>query len=210
MRSRRVRARTCPDIERNPWQCTSRVRTDVRPQTNWGGNCTVGVHLGECGHYPPPIRDIGEDITHVARRAHGSHALAGRDIARYTLKQLPDPMVFNAKGTVHGGVSATAAELVASAAIWGETSGGGFRSGSLHVNFLRPFIADADSHYRGIRRACGFNSRRRRSASNRIKRQDSGHSTVHRISIDVGAESISLYELLGASGRAADRTSRES
>lgn len=70
-------------------------------------------------------------------------------ISRYTLKQLPDPMVFNAKGTVHGGVSATAAELVASAAIWGETSGGGFRSGSLHVNFLRPFIADADSCYRG-------------------------------------------------------------
>jgi uncharacterized protein (TIGR00369 family) len=65
------------------------------------------------------------------------------------LRQLPDPMVFNAIANVHGGVAATGLELVAAAAIWDATGSGEFRTGSLQVNFLRPFVAGADSRYIG-------------------------------------------------------------
>lgn len=66
-----------------------------------------------------------------------------------TLQQLSDPMVFNEMAHVHGGVAATGVELAAAAAISGATVGADFRSGSLQVNFLRPFLAGGDSRYSG-------------------------------------------------------------
>ncbi|MGV0050597.1 hotdog fold thioesterase [Mycobacterium colombiense] len=65
------------------------------------------------------------------------------------LRQLPDPMVFNAVANVHGGIAAAGLELAAAAAISEATGYDDFRSGSLQVNFLRPFVAGGDSCYSG-------------------------------------------------------------
>ena len=64
------------------------------------------------------------------------------------LQQRPDPMVNNLIGIVHGGVSSAGLELVAAAAINHEQSEP-FRTASIRVNFLRPFIAGAQSVYEG-------------------------------------------------------------
>ena len=61
----------------------------------------------------------------------------------YRLRQHPDPMVNNLIGIVHGGVSSAGLEIVASAAV-NHGRGEPFRTGSLRVNFLRPFFAPAD------------------------------------------------------------------
>ena len=66
----------------------------------------------------------------------------------YRLRQHPDPMINNLIGIVHGGVSSAGLELVAAAAINHDQSEP-FRTGSIRVNFLRPFIAGAQSVYEG-------------------------------------------------------------
>ena len=58
----------------------------------------------------------------------------------YRLRQQADPMVNNLIGIVHGGVSSAGLEIVASAAV-NHGDAGPFRTGSLRVNFLRPFFA---------------------------------------------------------------------
>lgn len=60
------------------------------------------------------------------------------------LRQRPDPIVNNLLGIVHGGVSSAALELVAAAAINHDRSDPQ-RTGSIRVNFLRPFIVAADA-----------------------------------------------------------------
>lgn len=58
----------------------------------------------------------------------------------HRLRQHPDPMVNNLLGIVHGGVSSAGLELVAAAAFnHGQQSP--FRTASLRVNFLRPYVA---------------------------------------------------------------------
>lgn len=58
------------------------------------------------------------------------------------LRQDPDPMVNNMIGIVHGGVSSAGLELVAAAAFnLGQDIP--FRTASIRVNFLRPFLAGA-------------------------------------------------------------------
>jgi uncharacterized protein (TIGR00369 family) len=73
------------------------------------------------------------------------------------LRQHPDPMVNNMIGIVHGGVSSAGLELAAAAAINHEQHRP-FRTASIRVNFLRPFLsntragteaADAGSVYEG-------------------------------------------------------------
>ena len=66
----------------------------------------------------------------------------------YRLHQLPDPMINNLIGIVHGGVSSAGLELVAAAAINHEQSEP-FRTASIRINFLRPFFAGAQSIYEG-------------------------------------------------------------
>jgi uncharacterized protein (TIGR00369 family) len=66
----------------------------------------------------------------------------------YRLRQRPDPMINNLIGIVHGGVSSAGLELVAAAAINHEQSQP-FRTASIRVNFLRPFVAGAQSVYEG-------------------------------------------------------------
>jgi len=71
------------------------------------------------------------------------------------LMQRGDPVLNNIVGTVHGGVSSMGLELVGSAALNsgsdqhqdGDTNQP-YRTGSLRVNFLRPFHGGAQAHYR--------------------------------------------------------------
>lgn len=64
----------------------------------------------------------------------------------YRLRQQPDPMINNLIGIVHGGVSSAGLELVAAAAFNHEQDKP-FRTASIRVNFLRPFVAGAQSFY---------------------------------------------------------------
>jgi uncharacterized protein (TIGR00369 family) len=66
----------------------------------------------------------------------------------HRLRQLPDPMLNNMIGIVHGGVSSAGLELVASAAI-NHDQDRPLRTASIRVNFLRPFLAGAESLYEG-------------------------------------------------------------
>lgn len=62
------------------------------------------------------------------------------------LRQQPDPMLNNLIGIVHGGVSAAGLELAAAGAInHGQHSP--LDTASIRVNFLRPFLAGAQSLY---------------------------------------------------------------
>ncbi|WP_205844263.1 PaaI family thioesterase [Mycolicibacterium sp. GF69] len=65
------------------------------------------------------------------------------------LLQDDDPVLNNSIGIVHGGVSAMALELVASAALNADRPDPPLRTASLHVNFLRPFHSGVESRYTG-------------------------------------------------------------
>jgi uncharacterized protein (TIGR00369 family) len=65
------------------------------------------------------------------------------------LVQLPDPVLNNTLGIVHGGVSAMALELVASAAVNAGRGGQPLNTASVRVNFMRQFRSDPESHYVG-------------------------------------------------------------
>lgn len=60
----------------------------------------------------------------------------------HRLRQVPDPMINNLIGIVHGGVSSAGLELVGSAAFNHEQDPP-LRTESLRVNFLRPFVASS-------------------------------------------------------------------
>lgn len=79
-----------------------------------------------------------------------------RDTDGVVLAQRPDPNLNNDIGIVHGGVASTGLELAASAAINGTDDA--LRTGSLRVNFLRPFFAGADSRYVGTSLRVGRNT----------------------------------------------------
>jgi uncharacterized protein (TIGR00369 family) len=64
----------------------------------------------------------------------------------YRLRQHPDPMVNNLIGIVHGGVSSAGLELAAAAAFNHEQAAP-LRTASIRINFMRPFIAGAQSVY---------------------------------------------------------------
>lgn len=64
----------------------------------------------------------------------------------YRLRQRPDPMINNLIGIVHGGVSSAGLELAAAAA-FNHGQDRPLRTASIRVNFLRPFLAGAQSHY---------------------------------------------------------------
>lgn len=65
------------------------------------------------------------------------------------LSQRADPNLNNDMGIVHGGVAAAGLELAAAAAIGVSGPDDSLRTGSLRVNFLRPFFTGADSRYIG-------------------------------------------------------------
>lgn len=71
------------------------------------------------------------------------------DGGTHRLRQRDDPMVNNLMGMVHGGVSGAALELVGAAAVnyRQETP---IPTASIRVNFLRPFVAGAESVYEAV------------------------------------------------------------
>jgi uncharacterized protein (TIGR00369 family) len=71
------------------------------------------------------------------------------------LSQRVDENLNNAVAIVHGGVAAAGLELAASAAINQNQSDGPLQTGSLRVNFLRPFFAGDHSRYEGMRLRVG-------------------------------------------------------
>jgi uncharacterized protein (TIGR00369 family) len=75
----------------------------------------------------------------------------------YLLAQRPDAIINNLIGIVHGGVSSTGLELVASAAI-NDRQAEPLRTASIRVNFLRPFFAGERSRYVGSVVRVGRNS----------------------------------------------------
>jgi uncharacterized protein (TIGR00369 family) len=74
------------------------------------------------------------------------------------LSQLVDENLNNAVDIVHGGVAAAGLELAASAAINQNHSSGLLQTGSLRVNFLRPFFAGDESRYEGTQLRVGRRS----------------------------------------------------
>ena len=71
------------------------------------------------------------------------------------LSQRVDQNLNNDVDIVHGGVAAAGLELAAAAAINQNRSDGLLQTGSLRVNFLRPFFAGDQSRYEGTRRRAG-------------------------------------------------------
>jgi uncharacterized protein (TIGR00369 family) len=74
---------------------------------------------------------------------------------RVVLSQGVDRNLNNDIDIVHGGVAAAGLELAASAAINRNRSDGPLQTGSLRVNFLRPFFAGDESRYEGTRLRVG-------------------------------------------------------
>jgi uncharacterized protein (TIGR00369 family) len=74
------------------------------------------------------------------------------------LAQRVDQNLNNDIDIVHGGVAAAGLELAASAAINHDRSGGLLQTGSLRVNFLRPFFAGTESRYAGTQLRVGRRS----------------------------------------------------
>lgn len=74
------------------------------------------------------------------------------------LQQLADPVVNNSLGIVHGGVSAMALEMVASAAINEGRAETPLHTASLRVNFLRQFRSGNESRYVGTALRVGRSS----------------------------------------------------
>jgi uncharacterized protein (TIGR00369 family) len=74
------------------------------------------------------------------------------------LSQRVDENLNNAVDIVHGGVAAAGLELAASAAIYQNQSDSLLQTGSLRVNFLRPFFAGDESRYEGTQLRVGRRS----------------------------------------------------
>ncbi|OBB16397.1 phenylacetic acid degradation protein [Mycolicibacterium elephantis] len=89
---------------------------------------------------PPPPVPLAEKMAVTVAEAGG---------ADQVLLQASDPVLNNSLGIVHGGVSAMALEMVASAAINAGRQHEPLRTASLRVNFMREFHSGAESRYVG-------------------------------------------------------------
>lgn len=111
------------------------------------GTATVrSFHINVPGHVVtwPSDADEGTPPTTLEERMSVEVAETGSQAA--VLRQLPDPVVNNSIGIVHGGVSAAGLELVGSAALR-DGSGDAMRTASLRVNYLRQFRGGDESRY---------------------------------------------------------------
>ena len=118
----------------------------------------TGDDIGQCPVLAQACETFlrGEFVASEACEGHVDDPLPPED-GTYLLAQRPDSLINNLIGIVHGGVSSTGLELVASAAI---NSGQPppLRTASIRVNFLRPFVAGARSRYEGTVVRVGRNS----------------------------------------------------
>ncbi|OBG86877.1 phenylacetic acid degradation protein [Mycobacterium sp. E802] len=109
------------------------------------GTATVrSFHIHVPGHLVEWPTDTTEGTPPATLQDRMSVEVAESGGEAVVLRQLPDPVVNNSIGIVHGGVSAAALELVASAALG---AGGHWRTASLRVNYLRQFRGGNESRY---------------------------------------------------------------
>jgi uncharacterized protein (TIGR00369 family) len=104
--------------------------------------------------WPPETLSLSSETPIADRMAvHvASHA------AGHVLAQRVDPCLNNEIDIVHGGVAAAGLEFVASAAINEGRADTPLQTASLRVNFLRPFIAGANTRYEGAALRVGRNT----------------------------------------------------
>lgn len=80
------------------------------------------------------------------------------DVVGHVLTQRVDPNLNNEIDIVHGGVAAAGLEFAAASAINAGRSETPLQTASLRVNFLRPFIAGANTRYEGTALRVGRNT----------------------------------------------------
>ncbi|MGV0808648.1 PaaI family thioesterase [Mycolicibacterium setense] len=111
------------------------------------GTATVrSFHIHAPGHVITWPADSAGGTPPAALQDRMSVEVAESGGGAAVLRQLPDPVVNNSIGIVHGGVSAAALELVASAAL-GDGTGTAWRTASLRVNYLSQFRGGIESRY---------------------------------------------------------------
>lgn len=111
------------------------------------GTATVrSFHIHVPGHVVAWPTDTAEGTPPATLEGRMSVEVAEAGGRTATLRQLPDPVINNSIGIVHGGVSAAALELVGSAAL-GDDGGEPWRTASLRVNYLRQFRGGNESRY---------------------------------------------------------------
>ncbi|MGV0792033.1 PaaI family thioesterase [Mycolicibacterium sp. XJ1819] len=98
---------------------------------------------------PPPPGSLADRMAVRVAESGGSSKV---------LMQLEDPVLNNLMGIVHGGVSAMALEMVASAAVNADRDGSPLHTASLRVNFIRPFRSSRESRYAGTTLRAGRGS----------------------------------------------------
>jgi uncharacterized protein (TIGR00369 family) len=107
------------------------------------------VYIDAPDDHPWEWIDAGDPAELAPTLAERMALRAGSDPNAPVLYQTPDSALNNTMSIVHGGISAAALELVASAAINHDPNGIPLKTASLHVNYLRPFRAGPRSRYEG-------------------------------------------------------------
>ncbi|MGW4099262.1 PaaI family thioesterase [Mycobacterium sp. NPDC004974] len=111
------------------------------------GTATVrSFHIHAPGHVVAWPSESTEGTPPAALEDRMSVEVAETGGRTAALRQLPDPVVNNSIGIVHGGVSAAALELVGSAAL-SDGTGAPWHTASLRVNYLRQFRGGNESRY---------------------------------------------------------------
>ncbi|TVX91499.1 PaaI family thioesterase [Mycolicibacterium porcinum] len=111
------------------------------------GTATVrSFHIHTPGHVVVWPSDSTEGTPPATLKDRMSVEVAETGGRAAVLRQLPDPVINNSIGVVHGGISATALELVGSAAL-SDGTGTPWRTASLRVNYLRQFRGGDESRY---------------------------------------------------------------
>lgn len=130
-----------------------RGRSSLASCTMTHGTSTIGV--GTVRSYFIPFTRVDREQC-ADTSTHASDATLADLMAvtlaegtEFSLQQLPDRNVLNPVGSVHGGIGSAALEVVACAAVNAGRVDAPLHTGSLRVNFLRPFIAGAKSRYVG-------------------------------------------------------------
>lgn len=111
------------------------------------GTATVrSFHIHAPGHVVAWPSESTEGTPPAALEDRMSVEVAETGGRTTVLRQLPDPVINNSIGIVHGGVSAAALELVGSAAL-SDGTGAPWHTASLRVNYLRQFRGGNESRY---------------------------------------------------------------
>jgi uncharacterized protein (TIGR00369 family) len=98
------------------------------------------------------------DLTSETSIADRMAVAVQRDAVGHVLMQGIDPNLNNEIDIVHGGVASAGLEFAASAAVNAGRADTPLQTASLRVNFMRPFIAGANSRYVGTSLRVGRNT----------------------------------------------------